>query len=105
LILTNHHCIPGRGNVREALLWMGYTVPKSRRGVAQYPVQMTPVEADNELDYAILRVRGRPGDEWGTIPLATAEPPSHRSLFIIHHPGGFAQHITRGRCQTAIPRH
>ena len=27
LILTNHHCIPGNGDVQEAMLWMGYLRP------------------------------------------------------------------------------
>ena len=35
LILTNYHCVPGKGNIAEALLTMGYLKPRTRRGVAQ----------------------------------------------------------------------
>ncbi len=101
LILTNHHCI--RGNVKEAVLWMGYLKARSRAGVAQYRVIVRPVEASKTLDYAVLRVRGRPGREWGKISLSSSEPGANSSLFIIHHPGGFAKQISRGRCQTAAP--
>ena len=103
LIVTNYHCIPGKGDVRAALLWMGYIVPQSRQGVAQYGVDLKPVEADKQLDYAILRVHGNPGDEWDAVRLSMESPTAFNSLFIVHHPGGFAQHISRGRCQTSNP--
>jgi len=56
---------------------------QSRRGVAQYPVVSTPVEADEVLDYVILRVHGRPGEEWGKIAMSTVEPGARTSLFIV----------------------
>lgn len=77
LVLTNYHCIPGLGThgaVTEAMLWMGYLLPASLEGVAQYPVDLAPVEADKTLDYALLRVRGRPGGLWGKVTLSTSEP-------------------------------
>ena len=61
LILTNYHCVPGQGNVEQALLSMGYLEPRTRRGVAQYPVKLEPVEASKELDYAIFARGGRTG--------------------------------------------
>ncbi len=103
LILTNHHCVPGNGDVSQALLTMGYLQPRTRQGVAQYPVNVHPVEASKDLDYAILRVDGRPGDEWGTIPLSAETPDALHSLFIVHHPGGYPQYVTQGRCQTSNP--
>jgi formylglycine-generating enzyme required for sulfatase activity/V8-like Glu-specific endopeptidase len=103
LILTNHHCVPGNGDVTQALLTMGYLQPRTRQGVAQYPVNVRPVEASKDLDYAILRVEGRPGDEWGTIPLSAETPEALHSLFIVHHPGGYPQYVTQGRCQTSNP--
>ncbi len=103
LILTNHHCVPGNGDVTGALLTMGYVQPRARQGVAQYPVSIQPVETSKDLDYSILRVEGRPGDEWGTISLSTTTPSALHSLFIIHHPLGHPQHMTKGRCQTSDP--
>lgn len=103
LIITNHHCVPGQGDVEAAVLWMGYVVPRSRKGVKQYKVNLKPVEASKALDYAILRVNGAPGDEWGKISFSKETPLDGQSLFVVHHPGGFAQHISRGRCQTSAP--
>ncbi|MGI9522971.1 MAG: trypsin-like serine peptidase [Hyphomicrobiaceae bacterium] len=103
LVLTNHHCIPGAGNVQEVMLWMGYLRPSSMRGVAQYPVNSVPFEANKKLDYAILRVRVNPGRVWGTVRLSTARPEPGQSLFIIHHPAGMTKHITRGGCQADDP--
>ena len=82
---------------------MGYLEPRKRTGVAQYPVDIKPVEANEELDYAILRVEGNPGDEWGTIKLSKHTPDARNTLFIVHHPGGFPKYISRGRCQTSNP--
>lgn len=100
LIITNHHCIR---DAKVAMLWMGYLRARSRDGVAQYPVRLPPLEADANLDYAILQVEGGPGREWGTVKLAADKLNNRQSLFIIHHPGGFEQHITLGRCNTSDP--
>ena len=103
LILTNHHCIPGLKKVIAAQFWLGYVKARSRVGVAHYPVNLKPVEMSEKFDYSILRVRGAPGDEWGTIKFGSTPLRPRKSLFLIHHPGGFAQHISRGRCQTSDP--
>ena len=103
LILTNHHCVPGKGNVEKVLLTMGYLKPRTRKGVAQYPVRLKPIEASRDLDYAILKVEGNPGGEWGTIGLSDKTPDALSTLFVIHHPGGFPKYVTRGRCQTSDP--
>lgn len=103
LIITNYHCVPGNGDVTAALLTMGYLQPRSRQGVAQYPVGLQPVESSKELDFAILRVEGQPGNAWGTVALSNGAPGAQNSLFIIHHPGGYPQYITQGRCQTSAP--
>ncbi len=100
LLLTNHHCVR---DAKEAMLWMGYIIPRSRRGVAQYSVELPPVEMSKALDYALLRVRGRPGNEWGTVQFGRSEPGPRQSLFIIHLPGGFAQRISLGRCRASDP--
>lgn len=105
LILTNHHCIAGNpdGEVEDALLWMGYLQDGSREGVEQYGVELAPVEADAGLDYAIHKVRGEPGAVWGTVALARdAGLRPGQSLFVLHHPGGWAQHVSLA-CETGDP--
>ncbi|MEM8855260.1 MAG: bifunctional trypsin-like peptidase domain-containing/SEL1-like repeat protein [Pseudomonadota bacterium] len=97
LMLTNHHCLADNpsGRVVDALLWMGYLAPRSREGVRQYGVDVVPVEANPALDYAIHRVRGRPGRDWGTVRLAADRAVRERqSLFVVHHPAGRSQHVS-----------
>ncbi|MBI1383663.1 MAG: SUMF1/EgtB/PvdO family nonheme iron enzyme [Rhizobiales bacterium] len=105
LVLTNYHCIAGNplGKVADALLWMGYLRFKDATGVKQYGLELDPVEASAELDYAIHRVRGAPGKDWGRVRLAAADPGDNTSLFIVHHPGGQDQHISLGACKTSAP--
>jgi formylglycine-generating enzyme required for sulfatase activity len=106
MILTNHHCIQGNpeGKVTDALLWMGFLTSRHDGNVRQYGVELAPVEASAELDYAIHRVRGEPGKQWGTIRFGeTVNIYDRQSLFIIHHPAGDRQHITLGDCQTGRP--
>lgn len=105
LVLTNHHCIAGNpgGRVFDAVLTFGYLQRGTERGVKRYGVELEPVEASADLDYAIHRVRGAPGRQWGRITLSLAEPRVRQSLFIIHHPAGDTQHISLGNCQTSDP--
>ena len=106
LILTNYHCIAGNdeGRVTDALLWMGFVDSRHTKGVRKYGVELKPVEASQSLDYAIHKVRGQPGKDWGTISLGKSVSLYDRqSLFIIHHPAGVRQHISLGNCQAGHP--
>ena len=108
LILTNSHCIFDNpdGKVVEALLWMGLIDTRRNKGVKRYEIDLAPLEKSNSrgLDYAIHRVKGQPGKDWGTIGFATDPAITDgQSLFIIHHPAGDKQHISLGNCQAGRP--
>jgi formylglycine-generating enzyme required for sulfatase activity len=103
LVLTASHCLHKDGEVSEAKLWMGYLVPRSKVGVSEYRVILDPVEENQQLDYVVLRVSGRPGTEWGTVKFAAPELLANQSLFVIHHPAGSVQYVTRGKCHTGDP--
>lgn len=98
-LLTNSHCVPGqRGEkVHEVLFRAGF-LGLAQHGEA-FTVDPNPVEFDSELDYAILRVHGNPAALYGTIPLRIRDPKRDEALFIIHHPGGDPQQLTRRNCQ------
>jgi V8-like Glu-specific endopeptidase len=99
LILTNAHCIPGRtGIVRKANIRFGY-LEYGGAGSEQFEVDTTAVETDSTLDYSIVHVQGNPGGEFGIIihPLRAAR--DNESLYIIHHPGGQPQKLTRAFCR------
>ncbi|WP_108658645.1 trypsin-like peptidase domain-containing protein [Acuticoccus kandeliae] len=105
LLLTNNHCIVGNpiGTAADAILWMGYLRPRSSEGVKRYVVDVEPVEASERLDYAIHRVSGHPGADWGTVSIAPdATIRDLQSLFVVHHPGGREQHVSLA-CATHSP--
>lgn len=100
-ILTNYHCVPGMdGNevVTRAILKMGY-LDKFEAPGELYEVSITPVEAVRELDYAVLRVEGNPSSKYGFIPLQVRDPELGEELFIVHHPEGDPQRLTRRNCR------
>ncbi|MEM9190933.1 MAG: serine protease, partial [Myxococcota bacterium] len=100
-ILTNHHCVPGddpRLRVEAVQLRLGYLAAGRVLGRA-YDVHPVPLEADPQLDYAVLRVSGNPGAEWGYVPLDVRRAEPGESLFLIHHPAGRPQVITRTDCE------
>ncbi|GAB5521606.1 MAG: hypothetical protein RhofKO_38570 [Rhodothermales bacterium] len=99
-ILTNYHCIPGSDagvRVRRAVLQMAYL--SDDQDATSYTVSTTPVEANESLDYAILRVQGNPSARYGTVPLYVRDPQPNEELFLIHHPAGMTQRITRRGCR------
>jgi hypothetical protein len=103
-ILTNYHCLPGPVNLTalQANLQMGYLDENDTARVRRYEVDVRPVETDSELDYAILRVRGNPARDFGTVSLS-AQPPSVReAVFIIHHPEGKPKTLSRKDCYVSV---
>jgi F-box protein 11 len=110
-ILTNHHCIPGMdgdptgkdSGVQAAQFVAGFIKPGSSEGVDRYTVSPTIIETSREMDYTVLRVFGNPSTKYGKLELAQADPESGEFLWIIGHPQGQAQHISREGCAAANP--
>ncbi|MBV7393357.1 right-handed parallel beta-helix repeat-containing protein [Mameliella sediminis] len=110
-ILTNHHCIPGMdgdptgrdSGVQAAQFVAGFIKPGSSEGVDRYTVSPQIIETNRELDYTVLRVFGNPSTKYGMLKLAEADPQDSEFLWIIGHPQGQAQHISREGCAAAIP--
>lgn len=98
-LISNYHCIPGRldRTVVKATIRFGYlsTDDRGRR----YDVDVEPVEANEGLDYTILRVDGQPSRRFGHIPLQVRDPAPREELFILHHPEGQPQRLTRKNCR------
>ena len=102
-ILTNYHCLLGtspRDRIVDAEIRLGYLSASNQRGET-FKVNLNPVEANAELDYAILAVRGRPGLRYGFIQLRVRNPRLGEDLFLVHHPDGAPQQLTRSDCELA----
>lgn len=98
-IITNAHCIPGSsGTVQRAKVWFGY-VQLGGKGSEVYDVSVTPLETDSKLDFSILRVLGEPGRKFPPVNRALRAARDNESLYILHHPGGQPQKLTRAFCR------
>lgn len=107
-LLTSHHCVDDIDQISKVILRMGYynetDLNYGEEDEREYVVDKEPAAAgggtfpQEELDYAVLNVRGSPGAKWGTVVLSTAIPDTNDSLVVIHHPNGKEKRITRGGC-------
>lgn len=104
-ILTNNHCIPGVGGlgVEAAQFVAGFVDGAQARGAEKFQVSTRPVETSVPLDYSVLRVFGDPSARFGTVELAAEAPEDAELLWIIGHPQGQAQHISREGCAADDP--
>lgn len=99
-ILTSHHCVPGWLGVRvqSASLAMGYINRGEESREEIFEVLLPPLESSLELDYSILGVAGRPGARYGVARPSRRAARQGEAAFLIHHPEGGPQTITRRNC-------
>ncbi|WP_305968893.1 MULTISPECIES: serine protease [unclassified Mameliella] len=110
-IMTNYHCIPGvledpRIGATEitSVTWIaGFVEPGRDEETARFAVNPVPVESSAELDYSVLEVTGVPIDRFPPLPLSSAPPVEGMPFWIIGHPMGKSQHISREGCRAARP--
>ena len=81
----------------------GYTQTGVDEGTKKYTVIPTPIEFSAELDYAVLEVIGNPSQEYGELKLASLVPTDRAPFWIIGHPQGKGQHISREKCRASTP--
>lgn len=101
LVMTNHHCVPGRGGrVVRASIVLNY-LKSDGHGARRVELETTPVEGDAELDYALVRVKS--GEHAGVEPIQFSDrvPRPRDRLRIIHHPAGQPKMMTQFRCSVA----
>lgn len=113
-VLTNNHCIPGvlehpglkeqgATSILGAQLTLGYTVDGVEAGSKQFFVNPVPLETNKDLDYSVLQVIGDANAEFGALPLANVQIEDRSPLWVIGHPLGEAQRISREQCQADAP--
>ena len=110
-ILTNYHCSLGlldnekigatRIDVTQFVA--GYTQTGIEEGTKKYTVIPTPVETSKRLDYAVLEVIGDPSQEYGQLNLSSNLPNGGDPFWIIGHPMGEGQRISREKCKANKP--
>ncbi len=110
-LLTNHHCVPGildnertgASRIEAVQFVAGYRQTGVEEGTKTYVVLPTPVESHKDLDYSLLRVMGNPSAEFGKLKLSDKEPKDRDPYWVIGHPMGEAQRISREKCGANSP--
>ncbi len=112
LIMTNNHCVPGitendRAGATAIVgvqFVVGYVQEGVTEGTKRFLVDPAPVETSKPLDYTLLRIlRDTPGRDFGALQLAANTPHDNDPFWIIGHPMGEAQRISREKCRANAP--
>ncbi|WP_421905170.1 trypsin-like serine peptidase [Mameliella sp.] len=111
LLLTTASCAQGtprrtdKNTEVEAIRFtLGYLDETDPDSAEAFEVDTAPVEIDEALNYAVLRVTsGQPGERYGTLALDPTAPGEQQFLRLFGHPFGYSQHVARTDCWTATP--
>ncbi|WP_164932929.1 trypsin-like peptidase domain-containing protein [Tropicibacter alexandrii] len=111
-LVTNHHCVPGildndrlgASAIIAVQIRLGYVRDGIEDGTRMFHVNPVPLETNKDLDYSVLQVVGGDANaEFGALDLSAALPGDRDPLWVIGHPMGEAQRISREKCQTDSP--
>jgi len=110
-ILTNYHCSLGlldderigATRIDATQFVAGYLQTGIEAESKKYTVIPTPKEYSKRLDYAVLEVIGDPSQEYGQLKLANITPNDGDPFWIIGHPMGEGQRISREKCKANNP--
>lgn len=97
LFLTAGHCVDGT-TVGDFVAFNYERQAGSTSLLAQRHFRIAQVLEDDNggLDYAIVRLEGNPGDEFGVAELRAADPSTGETLTIIQHPNGEPKQVEVG---------
>ncbi|WP_323772139.1 trypsin-like peptidase domain-containing protein [Antarctobacter sp.] len=113
-LITNHHCVPGilknpqmieKGatSIAAVQFHAGFLRDGLDDGVKTFHVNPMPLETSEALDYTVLQVLGDANAEFGALELSAAVPADRDPFWVIGHPMGEAQRISREKCQADSP--
>ncbi|MGP6085428.1 trypsin-like peptidase domain-containing protein [Antarctobacter jejuensis] len=113
-IITNHHCVPGvldhpqmkakgANSIAAVQFHVGFVRDGLDDGVKTFHVNPVPLETNEALDYTVLQVLGDANAEFGALELSAAVPQDRDPFWVIGHPMGEAQRISREKCQADTP--
>ncbi|MDB2455287.1 trypsin-like peptidase domain-containing protein [Planktomarina temperata] len=110
-ILTNYHCSLGlldneqinATRIDATQFVAGYIQTGIEEGTNKYTVIPTPIEISKDLDYAVLEVIGNPAEKYGKLKLSDIAPAHGDPFWIIGHPMGEGQRISREKCKANNP--
>jgi hypothetical protein len=83
VVMTNEHCIPNAASAAGAAVSFRRESGVAWNEQATFSCE-TFLGADADLDYALLRCEGRPGDEHGVLGLDHDEPGVGADVYVVH---------------------
>jgi len=113
-VMTNQHCVDNKWydrktkkktyqKVEKIDLELGYIDPANKSKIKTFNVKLPALEVSKTLDYAILEVEGNPAQTFGYLSISSVQPVEKMPLWIIGHPRGKAQQISRIKCLSIFP--
>jgi V8-like Glu-specific endopeptidase len=102
LLLTNEHCVATQEVCKTTKVLFGLSVNRYGLAIPKEQLRCLQVEKSSfPLDYALLRLEGKPGQRWGKLQLANRAPTAGEKIFIVQHPAGEAKQISDEDCKVA----
>jgi V8-like Glu-specific endopeptidase len=97
--LTNEHCVNSAAVCETAASTFGYedTENGSTSPGRRYECDQL-ISSDADLDFALLKLSGKPGLMWGTLKLSSREPALSEPVIVIEHPAGEPKQVSRRDC-------
>ena len=98
-LVTNEHCVATAELCATTKVMFGFTFNNMGQtpGLEQYDCQsVTTVNVD--LDMAVIKLVGQPGERWGTLKLAANDVLNNERIFVLQHPAGEAKQISDVGC-------
>lgn len=97
LLITNHHVLPSNNELKETIFRFNYQLDFA--GHAQSPTDYNALpnglyENDANLDYAVVQLAGRPGDQWGWLSFQPLSISQGERVNIIQHPAAQPKQVS-----------
>jgi hypothetical protein len=96
-VITANHCHAELASAGSILF--NYTSDNDYAALVRVPFQLPPVDQDDRLDFAILRLVAAAPPEIQPLSISHDRPKAGMPLLLLHHPLGLQLHATRGNCR------
>jgi V8-like Glu-specific endopeptidase len=103
LLMTNEHCVNSTQLCRSTVAIFHYQLENGQMDSGDQYRCTEFIAANRDLDYALLKLEGSPGEQWGTLPLSHDGVKANEPLMIIQHPGGRPKMISLINCTSKEP--
>lgn len=106
LLLTNEHCVNSSIVCKNTVAIFNYREMADESVKSGVQVKCEEfIDANYELDYALLKLEGSPGSdsEWGKLVISSVNPNDNEDLIMIQHPNGEPKQISKEGCKIDTP--